>query len=81
MINNFKPAILFLLLLFCWQHSNAQFNPADIPDHSFFRGYVKSISGESIGYHSFHPYATDALLTRVTDGNKAIEWEWEGLAM
>lgn len=79
MINNFKPAILFLLLLFCWQHSNAQFNPADIPDHSFFRGYVKSISGESIGYHSFHPYATDALLTRVTDGNKAIEWETEAI--
>lgn len=43
------------------------------------KGYVKPISGEVIGYHSFHPSATHALLTRATDGNKTIEWETEPL--
>src|SRR4030095_466364 len=33
------------------------------------------ITGEDISYHSFHPYATDALLTRCTDGTMAIVWE------
>jgi hypothetical protein len=39
-------------------------------------GYTKEISGENIGYFSAYPdYATTALLTRCTDGNKIIEWE------
>ena len=40
-------------------------------------GGDRSSSGEVIGYHSFHPYAKSesALLTRVTDGTKSIEWE------
>lgn len=41
-------------------------------------GYAKEISGENIGYFSAFPdYATAALLTRCTDGNKKIEWETE----
>lgn len=39
-------------------------------------GYAKDIDGEVISYFSVYPeYATDALLTRCTDGKKAIAWE------
>lgn len=39
-------------------------------------GYAKAISGETISYFSVYPdYAKDALLTRASDGKKAIEWE------
>lgn len=39
-------------------------------------GFAKEISGENINYYSAFPdYATTALLTRCTDGNKVIEWE------
>ena len=37
-------------------------------------GFDQAISGESIPYFScYEDYATDALLTRCTDGNKTIE--------
>ncbi len=77
----FKPAFLFLLILFCSLFCQAQFNPANIPGNEFLKGYVKDISGETISYHSFHPYATDALLTRVTDGKKSIEWQTEAIPL
>lgn len=39
-------------------------------------GYAKDIEGEVISYFSVYPeYATDALLSRCTDGKKAIAWE------
>jgi alpha-mannosidase len=57
----------------------AQFNPSAIPANELLKGYVKDISGENISYHSFHPYATEALLTRVTDGKKSIQWETENI--
>ncbi len=41
------------------------------------KGYAKEISGESIDYHSFHPFAKQALLSRTTDGTMSIEWETE----
>jgi hypothetical protein len=42
----------------------------------WINGYAKEIGGENIGYFSAFPdYATVALLTRATDGHKAIEWE------
>ena len=73
MRNNFKGILLaaFFISFFC-NSIFAQFNPADIPAKELLKGYVKDISGENISYHSFHPYATEALLTRVTDGKKAI---------
>jgi hypothetical protein len=43
---------------------------------NWISGYEKEISGENISYFSAYPdYATVALLTRCTDGNKQIEWE------
>ncbi len=78
MKNIFQQTILALLFISVFSKtSNAQFNPASIPNNELLKGYVKDISGENISYHSFHPYATEALLTRVTDGNKAIEWQTE----
>lgn len=38
-------------------------------------GYNQSISGETIGYHSFHPQANQALLTRATSGKMSIAWD------
>ena len=43
----------------------------------YLKGYLEEISGETIGYHSHHPYAAMALLTRATDGAMAIEWATE----
>ncbi|AOW10272.1 glycoside hydrolase family 38 N-terminal domain-containing protein [Flavobacterium gilvum] len=43
---------------------------------NWINGFSKEISGENITYNSaFQDYATVALLTRNTDGNKTIEWE------
>lgn len=39
-------------------------------------GYAKDVEGEVISYFSVYPeHATTALLTRCTDGKKAIAWE------
>lgn len=39
-------------------------------------GYAKDIEGEVLSYFSVYPeHATTALLTRATDGKKAIAWE------
>ena len=80
MRNNSKRIALatFFISFFC-NSILAQFNPSTIPANELLKGYVKDISGENISYHSFHPYATEALLTRVTDGNKAIEWQTENI--
>jgi len=43
---------------------------------NWVNGFAKEISGENITYFSAFPdYATLALLTRATDGQKKIEWE------
>jgi hypothetical protein len=38
-------------------------------------GFAREKSGQQIGYHSFHPYASAAILTRCTDGKQTISWE------
>lgn len=43
---------------------------------NWINGYAKELSGETIRYYSAYPdYATTALLTRATDGKKAIVWQ------
>ena len=37
-------------------------------------GFASAKEGEHIDYHSFHPYASGALLTRCTDGRRVISW-------
>jgi len=44
------------------------------PGHSGLAGFDTAVAGERLRYHSFHPYARESLLTRVTDGRMAIEW-------
>ena len=43
----------------------------------WLKGYARTISGETIGYHSPYPDATVALIVRATDGTMAAEWESE----
>lgn len=66
--------ICFLLLL-----SQAAFSQKTVPflgKIDWINGFAKEIGGENIGYFSAYPdYATVALLTRCTDGQKTIEWE------
>ncbi|MBK7259896.1 MAG: hypothetical protein IPI01_19270 [Ignavibacteriae bacterium] len=38
-------------------------------------GYAREVSGEHLGYRSFHPYATTSLLTRCVDGKSTIRWD------
>lgn len=40
-------------------------------------GYEKDVTGEVISYHSFHPFASSALLTRCNTGKMVITWETE----
>ncbi|HRH39372.1 MAG TPA: glycoside hydrolase, partial [Flavobacteriales bacterium] len=45
-------------------------------------GYAKDIEGEVLSYFSVYPeHATTALLTRCTDGKKAIAWETTALPL
>jgi len=70
----FKPVIVLMLLLRF--STNAQVTMPVFGTHPLINGYTKTISGETISYYSVYPdYAKDALLTRTTDGKKAIEWE------
>ncbi|MGB9747788.1 MAG: glycoside hydrolase family 38 C-terminal domain-containing protein [Bacteroidales bacterium] len=46
-------------------------------NQNILSGYEKDISGEVLSYHSFHPYATSALLTRCNTGKMTIAWETE----
>jgi hypothetical protein len=58
------------------QFSFSQKNVPIFGKINWINGFSKEISGEYITYFSAYPdYATVALLTRCTDGQKKIEWE------
>jgi alpha-mannosidase len=44
-------------------------------ENAWLKGYAKTVSGETIGYHSPYPEATSALLVRATDGRMSAAWE------
>ena len=44
------------------------------PTPSPLPGYEKAIAGQTLGYQSYSPLATMALLVRSTDGKSSIEW-------
>lgn len=70
-----KKTTLFLFLLFC-QVSFAQIKAPYFGKIQWQNGFAKEIQGENISYFSAYPdYANTALLTRCSDGKKAIEWE------
>jgi len=71
----YKRAAILLLFLFITQPLFAQVNVPVFGKQVILNGYTKAISGETISYFSVYPdYAKEALLTRTTDGKKAIEW-------
>ena len=45
----------------------------------WLKGYLRTLSGERIGYHSPYPEVGDAILVRATDGNSAMAWETESV--
>jgi alpha-mannosidase len=68
------PVLLLTLHLFGFAHAQV-----DLPvfgKQHVINGYAKDVEGEVLSYFSVYPeHATTALLTRCTDGKKAIAWE------
>ena len=63
----------FLLIGFA---SCAQVDLPVFGKQQVINGYAKDLEGEVLSYFSVYPeHATTALLTRATDGTKAIAWE------
>jgi alpha-mannosidase len=44
-----------------------------------FNGFARQRFGQTIDYHSFHPFARTALLSRCTNGKQTIQWETDPL--
>ena len=71
-----KQIFLVTVLLALYLQGTSQISVPYFGKINWVNGYAKEISGENISYFSAYPdYATTALLTRNTDGNKIIEWE------
>lgn len=74
LIRNF---FFYIGLFFLFQiRVNAQPQIPFFGKQYLINGYANALTGETISYFSVYPrYAKEALLTRCTDGKKAIEWE------
>ena len=71
-----KKLLLLIAVLPIALLSTAQLNVPYFGRIQWINGFSKELSGETITYFSLYPdYATNALLTRCTDGNKSIEWQ------
>jgi hypothetical protein len=71
-----RTTILFAVFFLTGLLSFAQLKVPYLGNIQWINGYEKEITGENISYFSAYPdYATTALLTRCTDGNKIIEWQ------
>ena len=71
-----KKIFLVAVLLISYIQGQSQTTVPHFGRINWINGFSKEISGENITYFSAFPdYATTALLTRSTDGKKAIEWE------
>lgn len=67
--------LLFFFLLIAGS-GNAQVDLPVFGKQQVINGYAKDVEGEVLSYFSVYPeHATTALLTRCTDGKKAIAWE------
>jgi hypothetical protein len=63
-----------LALVFVWASSlSAQFVTIDIPT-TYIAGYVETVRGEELIYHSPLPYVDRSLLVRSLDRDHSIEW-------
>lgn len=71
-----KKIFLVAMLVVTYMHCPAQLTVPYFGKINWVAGYAKEISGETLNYYSAYPdYATTSLLTRTTNGTKAIEWE------
>jgi alpha-mannosidase len=71
-----RKVLLFAVLVIIYLQGLSQMKVPYFGPINWTNGFARSISGENISYFSAFPdYATTALLTRCTDGNKIIEWE------
>ncbi|MDZ7261541.1 MAG: hypothetical protein ONB05_05485 [candidate division KSB1 bacterium] len=71
--------IFVLALIVCFAAGvSGQNQPVDWPQR-FFKGYARSLSGETISYHSPQPEVGSALLVRSLDSKRFIEWETEAV--
>ena len=70
-----SAGVLLLLAGFLWPIRPARPFSLGAPGSPWLKGYVRTIAGEAMGYHSPYPDATAALIVRATDGTMAIEWE------
>lgn len=67
---------LFFFSLLVGGASTAQVDLPVFGKQDVINGYAKDVEGEVLSYFSVYPeHATTALLTRCTDGKKAIAWE------
>ncbi len=70
-----KP-IFLTVILFLAGVASAQVDLPVFGKQQVINGYAKDVEGEVLSYFSVYPeHATTALLTRCTDGTKAIAWE------
>ncbi len=68
--------ITLLLALGLFRTTYAQVDLPVFGKQQVINGYAKDVEGEVLSYFSVYPeHATTALLTRCTDGKKAIAWE------
>jgi len=71
-----KRALLLFLIVHLALFGSAQVDLPVFGKQQVTNGYAKDIEGEVLSYFSVYPeHATTALLTRCTDGKKAIAWE------
>jgi len=71
-----KRELLIVLILHSTLGGSAQVELPVFGKQNVINGYAKDIEGEVLSYFSVYPeHATTALLTRCTDGKKAITWE------
>ncbi|MEO8149273.1 MAG: glycoside hydrolase [Bacteroidia bacterium] len=75
MNKNFRQVLTLVFVLISFT-SGAQFSIPGYGNQNVIGGYEKNIEGELLPYFSsYQQFATVALLTRCTDGNKIITWQ------
>ncbi len=74
--NLIKSQTAFCILIFISVHAFSQQSMPWFGNHNLLSGYETNVEGEILPYYSSSPqFATDALLTRCTDGKKIITWK------
>ena len=70
----FISALIFFFSILGFGNSTEESWP-----HQTLKGYIQSITGEKLEYHSPHPDIKSSLLVRSIDASKYIEWETDSI--